>query len=781
MVSLMRLLAVRRLSAGTGFPSSLPPALLLARKPSAAASDGGKQKEEDSATSKEYEWRPLKRIGFRLQLKRRHMGSGEEGPLANFTDNGGASEKSQRPNAPPEEKNAKRPDQGPSLFNQVAILGALSAGLYVLNRLQEEKPASYTGYLGERTTLQQFLSNIAAQAHDQVDRLVVVDKTWVHVFMKSAAAMGQAYGQRPSYTFTIGSVDGFEQRLQEQEEELGIERPDRLKIYYEQSPEQAIRGQQPSILGAIAYLGIPLIASIALFNYLRGGGLPFGQSASAKGKGGMQSLFNVGKSRAKLYNQESQVKAKFRDVAGMDEAKQEIVEFVNFLKHPEEYKRLGAKIPKGAILHGPPGTGKTLLAKATAGEAGVPFLSVSGSEFVEMFVGVGSSRVRDLFQEAKELAPCIIFIDEIDAIGKARRSMVAGGNEERENTLNQLLVEMDGFDSSDKQVVVLAGTNRPDVLDPALTRPGRFDRMIAIDRPDLKGRQDIFKVHLRPLKMQADKEAIAQRLAYLTPGMAGADIANVCNEAALIAARHGADHVDLKHFEEAIERVIAGLEKKSRVMSAEEKKTVAYHEAGHAVAGWFLEHADPLLKVSIIPRGSAALGYAQYLPRDQYLYSIDQLKDRMAMTLAGRVSEELFFGMGRVTTGARDDLQKVTRLAYSTVTSYGLDPELGPLSFDPQDQQQAADQQFTKPYSEETGRLIDVRVRVLISEARKRAEELLKEHKDDIARLAERLLEREVLGREDVIELLGPRPFAAKHEYDHLLQKTAADEKSKND
>lgn len=347
----------------------------------------------------------------------------------------------------------------------------------------------------------------------------------------------------------------------------------------------------------------------------------------------------------------------------MDEAKVEIMEFVKFLKNPAAYEKLGAKIPKGAILSGPPGTGKTLLAKATAGEAGVPFLSVSGSEFVEMFVGVGASRVRDLFASAKKHAPCIIFVDEIDAIGKARgKGGQFGGNDERESTLNQLLVEMDGF-GSHEHVVVLAGTNRPDVLDEALMRPGRFDRHIAIDRPDIKGRGDIFKVHLRPIKTDEDIPKLAQKLAALTPGFSGADIHNVCNEAALIAARHNQETVKEADFEAAIERVIVGLEKKSKVLSPEEKKTVAYHEAGHAVAGWYLEHADPLLKVSIIPRGIGALGYAQYLPKDQYLYSTLQLMDRMCMTLGGRVSEQIFFGT--ITTGAQDDLQKVTKMAYA--------------------------------------------------------------------------------------------------------------------
>ncbi len=380
------------------------------------------------------------------------------------------------------------------------------------------------------------------------------------------------------------------------------------------------------------------------------------------------------------------------------------MEFVKFLKDPTKYEKLGAKIPRGAILSGPPGTGKTLLAKATAGEANVPFLSVSGSEFVEMFVGVGPSRVRDLFANAKKNAPCIIFVDEIDAIGKARgKGGGFGGNDERESTLNQLLVEMDGFNTNE-HIVVLAGTNRPDVLDPALMRPGRFDRHIQIDRPDISGRKQIFKVHLGPIKLnkEVSMDMIAEKLALLTPGFSGADIANVCNEAALRAARRGGQDVTEEDFDGAIERVIAGLERKSRVLGPDEKKTVAYHEAGHAVCGWFLEHADPLLKVSIIPRGVGALGYAQYLPKERFLFSTEQLRDRMCMTLGGRCSEEIFFGC--ITTGAQDDLQKITKMAFEVCANYGMDPTIGPISYGGRD---AQGEQFQKPFSEATAEALD--------------------------------------------------------------------------
>jgi AFG3 family protein len=463
-----------------------------------------------------------------------------------------------------------------------------------------------------------------------------------------------------------------------------------------------------------------------------------------------------------MFNKDTDVKVKFKDVAGMDEAKEEIMEFVKFLKEPAKYEKLGAKIPRGAILSGPPGTGKTLLAKATAGEASVPFLSVSGSEFVEMFVGVGSSRVRDLFASAKKNAPCIIFVDEIDAIGKARgKGGNFGGNDERESTLNQLLVEMDGF-GTQEHVVVLAGTNRPDVLDPALMRPGRFDRHIAIDRPDVSGRKGIFMVHLAPLKLSADLPAmdiLAQKLAVLTPGFSGADIANICNEAALHAARKSHESIQEMDFESAIERVIAGLERKSRVLSPDEKKTVAYHEAGHAVCGWFLEHADPLLKVSIVPRGVGALGYAQYLPPDRYLLSTPQMTDRICMTLGGRVSEEIFFGSENITTGAQDDLQKITRMAFEACANYGMNDVIGPVSYGGRE---GTKESWTKPFSEKTGEMLDYEVRKMITNAYDRTRTLLTEHRADVEKVAKLLLEKEVITREDMISLLGKRPFKGK-------------------
>jgi cell division protease FtsH len=428
-----------------------------------------------------------------------------------------------------------------------------------------------------------------------------------------------------------------------------------------------------------------------------------------------KSAFSFGKSKARILSKDKN-KVTFADVAGVEEAKDEVSEIVEFLRDPKKFQKLGGRIPKGILMVGPPGTGKTLLAKAIAGEADVPFYGISGSDFVEMFVGVGASRVRDLFKQAREKAPCIIFIDEIDAIGRARGKNMMMSNDERENTLNQLLVEMDGF-GGDSGIIILAATNRPDVLDSALLRPGRFDRQISIDKPDVKGRETIFLVHLKPIK-HSEKLDI-HKLAEQTPGFAGADIANVCNEAALIAARKGKEQVDMDDFQDAIDRVIGGLEKKNKIILPEEKKIIAYHEAGHAVCGWFLEHAYPLLKVTIVPRGVAALGYAQYTPKEQYLYNTEQLTDQMCMTLGGRASEQIFFG--KISTGAQNDLQQVTKMSYAMVTVYGMNDKIGNISYyDP-----SQENYFTKPYSEETGKMIDTEVRKLIDEAYTKTKNLL--------------------------------------------------------
>ncbi len=522
--------------------------------------------------------------------------------------------------------------------------------------------------------------------------------------------------------------------------------PDVKKVPEKAEDEGEIFGQIVSTL-----LPILLIALVFIMMMRKVGG----GSAS----GGPGGIFNIGKSKATLFEKGTKVNINFSDVAGLDEAKVEVMEIVDFLKNPKKYTSLGGKIPKGALLVGPPGTGKTLLAKAVAGEAQVPFFSLSGSDFVEMFVGVGASRVRDLFKQAREKAPCIIFIDEIDAIGRARGKNMMMSNDERENTLNQLLVEMDGF-GTDLGIIILAATNRPDVLDSALLRPGRFDRQISIDRPDLVGREAIFKVHLKPIKVSQTLDT--HKLAEQTPGFAGADIANVCNEAALIAARKNKDAVDMQDFQDAIDRVIGGLEKKNKIILPEEKQIIAYHEAGHAICGWFLEHAYPLLKVTIVPRGTAALGYAQYTPKEQYLYNTDQLMDQICMTLGGRASESIFFG--KISTGASNDLQQVTKMAYSMVTVYGMNPKIGNVSYyDPQQENT-----FVKPFSEETGKLIDEEVRKLIDEAFERTKALLTEKKKEVEILAQELLKREVLFQSDVEELIGKRPWEDKKALDFI-------------
>jgi len=483
------------------------------------------------------------------------------------------------------------------------------------------------------------------------------------------------------------------------------------------------------------------------------------------GPGGQ--IFNVGKSKAQLFDAENKVKITFDNVAGLDEAKEEVEEIVEFLKNPGKFTKLGGKIPKGALLIGPPGTGKTLLAKAVAGEAGVPFFTLSGSDFVEMFVGVGAARVRDLFKQAKEKAPCIIFIDEIDAIGRSRgKGQMPGSNDERENTLNSLLVEMDGF-GTDSGVIVLGATNRPDVLDSALLRAGRFDRQISIDKPDIVGREAIFKVHLEPIKTADDIEP--KKLAAQTPGFAGAEIANVCNEAALIAARRNKEAVDMQDFQDAVDRVIGGLEKKNKIISPEEKKIVAYHEAGHAVAGWFLEHADPLVKVSIVPRGIAALGYAQYLPKEQFLYQTEQLIDDMCMALGGRAAEELIFG--KISTGALSDLERITKMAYSIVSVYGMNEKIGNVSFY---DSKSSDYKFNKPYSEATAETIDEEVRKLITFAYDRTKELLRDKGEELEKIAQQLLEKEILFQSDLEKIIGSRPFEKETTYEAFTRKVDA-------
>lgn len=539
----------------------------------------------------------------------------------------------------------------------------------------------------------------------------------------------------PHYSLKIGSVDDFIRKY-----ERAKPSSSNVELDYAEPSEW------PGLILNFGFLFLLIFGFWVLMRRMTGGGGPGGQ------------IFNIGKSRAALFDAENKVKITFEDVAGLDEAKEEIREIVEFLKNPGKFTKLGGKIPKGALLVGPPGTGKTLLAKAVAGEAAVPFFSLSGSDFVEMFVGVGAARVRDLFKQAKEKAPCIVFIDEIDAIGRSRgRGQMPGANDERENTLNSLLVEMDGF-ATDSGVIILAATNRPDVLDSALLRPGRFDRQISIDKPDIVGREAIFKVHLKPIKISKDLEI--KKLAAQTPGFAGAEIANVCNEAALIAARKDKKEVELQDFQDAIDRVIGGLEKKTKIISPEEKRIVAYHEAGHAVAGWFLEHADPLVKVSIVPRGVAALGYAQYLPKEQFLYQTDQLLDEMCMTFGGRVAEDIVFN--KISTGALSDLERITKMAYSIVTVYGMNEEIGNISF--YDSKQS-EYNFSKPYSDATAQRIDQEVKKVIDQCYARTKQLLSMHRTHLEVIAKELLEKEILFQSDLERLIGKRPFAGQTTY----------------
>ena len=619
------------------------------------------------------------------------------------------------------------------------IIAIVMIGLYFMPR-----------DFAKKTTWSDVRNNMVL-THD-IDKIIVVNKEKAEVYIKKASLNNSKYKDvksqgsfsevGPQYYFEIGDVTTFEKNLDEVQKEFT--QNEKIPVEYANTRETS------NFL--VNWLPILLLIGFTFFMIRR---------MSGGGGGGGSQIFNIGKSRAQLFDKESNVNITFKDVAGLDEAKEEVMEIVDFLKNPKKYTVLGGKIPKGALLIGSPGTGKTLLAKAVAGEAGVPFFSLSGSDFVEMFVGVGASRVRDLFKQAKEKAPCIIFIDEIDAVGRARgKNAMQGSNDERENTLNQLLTEMDGF-GTNIGIIILAATNRPDILDSALLRPGRFDRQISIDKPDLKGRAAIFRVHLKPLKLASDIDET--KLATQTAGFAGAEIMNVCNEAALIAARRNKEVVDVSDFQAAIDRVIGGLEKKNKVISNHEKEIVAYHEAGHAIAGWFLEHVDPLVKVSIVPRGVAALGYAQYLPKDQYLYTTEQMVNMMCMTLGGRVAEDIIFN--RISTGAQNDLERITKMAYAMVTIYGMNEKVGNLSFyDPNNEYG-----FTKPYSDKTAELIDQEVRTLVDMCYQKTKVLLTEKKELLEILAQELLKKEIIFQADLEVILGKRPYEYhNHEIDAM-------------
>ncbi len=575
-----------------------------------------------------------------------------------------------------------------------------------------------------------------------LEKIVVVNRELVEVFIREDQIdsyedlQEQGFTEGPHFTFKIGSVDNFVEKVDDAQSEIPAD--NRVPIFYEQRKDWG-----SDILSWLLPIGLLIVFWIFIMRRMAGGA------------GGGQ-IFNIGKSKAQVYDKDTRVNVNFNHVAGLDEAKIELMEIVDFLKNPGKYTDLGGQIPKGALLVGPPGTGKTLLAKAVAGEAQVPFFSLSGSDFVEMFVGVGASRVRDLFKQAKEKAPCIIFIDEIDAIGRARgKNAMTGANDERENTLNQLLTEMDGF-GTNVGVIILAATNRADILDRALLRAGRFDRQIQVEMPDLEERKAIFKVHMKPIKLGEGVEP--DFMARQTPGFSGADIANVCNEAALIAARRNKKAVDKQDFMDAVDRIIGGLEKRNKIISPHEKKVVAYHESGHAATSWLLEHAHPLVKVTIVPRGKA-LGAAWYLPEERQLTTFEQMFDEITSALGGRAAERLVFD--KISTGALNDLEKVTKQAYAMVAYFGLNNKLGNISY--YDSTGQSEYSFHKPYSEKTAELIDIEVKNIIDEAYQRSLNILTENRDKLDELANLLLEKEVIFREDLERIFGKRPFG-EHE-----------------
>lgn len=648
-----------------------------------------------------------------------------------------------------EKKSHENNDRKNPKFNIYWIYALIAVGFIAINFIN-------FGGDPEEITWQRFVSEMLANR--EVEKIVVINKEKAEVFIKDSVMDTGKYKdliersfnpippEGPHFFFTIGSVDIFEKRLYEIQKDFATS--EKISIRFDKRRD--IMGE---LLGWI--LPIAILVGVWLFIFRR-----------MSGGGGGGNIFNIGKSRAKVFDkEESEIKINFNDVAGLKEAKTEIMEIVDFLKNPDKYTSLGGKIPKGALLVGPPGTGKTLLAKAVAGEAHVPFFSMSGSDFVEMFVGVGASRVRDLFGQAKQKAPCIIFIDEIDAIGRARgKGPSFNSNDERENTLNQLLTEMDGFDSN-SGVIILGATNRADVLDRALLRAGRFDREIHVELPDLTERSDIFKVHTKDLKMEEDLDL--NFLAKQTPGFSGADIANVCNEAALIAARHEKKQIQKQDFLDAIDRIVGGLEKKSKIITNEEKKTIAYHEAGHATVSWLLEHANPLIKVTIIPRGRA-LGAAWYLPEERQITTYEQICDEICSVLGGRASEEINFN--KISTGALNDLEKATKQASAMVIYYGMSPKVGNLSyFDSTGQNEYS---FNKPYSEKTAEVIDEEISDIIEKQYKRALELLKKNKEGLIKLGNLLLEREVIFSEDLEKIFGKRKFQSRIErYENDLSK----------
>ncbi len=666
----------------------------------------------------------------------------------------------ERTNRPGNTGGPKKPDNKPKL-NTYWIIGIVLLALIGMQ------------FLGNSNSMKEIDSNTFFEMlrSGDIQKLVIVNKESVEVYIKperlSDAKHSEVNDKRtnsmlgqnlPQYYFTIVFPDVFGQQLNEALNELP---PEKTPEYTTVTRKNVIGDMLLWILPFLLILGI----WIFMLRRMSGG-------AGGGGPGGGSNIFNVGKSRAQIFDKDTNVKVDFSDVAGLEEAKVEIREIVEFLKNPGKYTNLGGKIPKGALLVGPPGTGKTLLAKAVAGEANVPFFSMSGSDFVEMFVGVGASRVRDLFKQAKEKAPCIVFIDEIDAVGRARgRNPNFGSNDERENTLNQLLTEMDGF-SSDTGVIILAATNRADMLDKALLRAGRFDRQIHVELPDLNERKAIFNVHVKPLKL--DKEVELSFLAKQTPGFSGADIANVCNEAALIAARRDKKAVEKQDFLDAVDRIIGGLEKKNKIIKKDEKRTIAFHEAGHATVSWLLEHANPLVKVTIIPRGRA-LGAAWYLPEERQITTTEQMLDEMCATLGGRASEELIFN--KVSTGALNDLERVTKQAYAMISYFGMSEKVGNRSYF--DSSGSSEYSFNRPYSEKTAELIDEEVKTVVDEQYKRALAILRKNKAKLEKLAEKLLETEVIFSDDLEEIFGKRPWKTEEEEEKQKSVEKAREKKK--
>ena len=640
------------------------------------------------------------------------------------------------------------PNNNPKWENWGILALALLGGIYAYSYSNPAKELVYMEFVNDYLT------------KNRVKNITIIKDKRSDVF-NYRADIETIEGEK--LYITLGSVDNFLAKIDLIQRDMGKTPQEFVPLKYSNESEQS---------SSNLFLNFIIAGLFGLFMWqIWKGRNPKSGTGGAKkssgskgsgfmGGGGFGSMMNVGKSNVTVYGIDKKIKTKFKHVAGLDTAKLEIMEFVDFLKDPKKYQKLGAKIPRGALLIGPPGTGKTLLAKATAGEAGIPFLSISGSDFVEMFVGVGASRVRDLFKKARENSPSIIFIDEIDAVGKKRHGKFTGGNDERDNTLNQLLVEMDGF-GTESAVVVLAATNRKDILDSALLRPGRFDRTIEINLPNIEERKEIFKVHLKKVKLNAKHtiEEYGKKLAALTPGMSGADIYNVANEGAILAARENLDSVGLLQFEKATERVIGGLEKKT-VMSEQERRTVAYHESGHAVAGWFLEHSNPLLKITIIPRTKGSLGFAQYLPEELSLYTKEQLMDMIRVALGGRVSEEIFFK--RITTGASDDLKKCTQIATGIVTTYGMS-DVGLINYH-------QEEGYQKPYAESTGTKIDNEVKKIIDECYNSTKELLESKRHLIEGLAERLLEKEVVTLPDIIDILGERPWPMKENIKEYLE-----------